>query len=215
MTAGAIPPQLLTRIDESPDPLFYLQPRFVHHIDDATIAALTSVYRERLPRGGELLDLMSSWVSHLPGEASYARVAGLGMNAAELAANPRLTDHVAHDLNADPTLPYESGSFDAVLIAVSVQYLVRPVEVFRQIHRVLRPGAEVLVAISHRIFPTKATALFRTAAPQDRPRLVEAYLRAAGGFDEPIVLDRSPETAQAADPLWVVVGRRTTAPTRR
>jgi SAM-dependent methyltransferase len=202
-----IAPQLLSRIDDSPDPLFYAQPRFVHHIDHATIEALTSLYRERLPAGAELLDLMSSWVSHLPPEARYSRVAGLGMNHAELTANSQLTDRVVHDLNANPVLPYETSSFDAVLLAVSVQYLIRPIEIFREIGRVLRASGEALVAVSHRSFPSKAIALFRSAAATDRPQIVAAYFRAAGGFAEPILLDRSPPGPQPIDPLWVVAGR--------
>jgi len=207
-----IPPRLLSRADESPDPLFYVQPRFVTHIDAATIEALTSFYRERLPEGGDLLDLMSSWVSHLPAEARYARVAGLGMNEAELIANSQLSDHVVHDLNADPVLPYESLSFDSVLIAVSVQYLTRPIEVFREIRRVLRPAGEALVAVSHRIFPTKAIALFLSTPPAERPRIVASYFQAAGGFDEPALLDRSPKSPQPADPLWLIAARRGDTP---
>lgn len=211
MSSQAIAPPLLARVDEAPDPLFYQQPRFVTHIDAATIEALTSLYRERLPTGGDLLDLMSSWVSHLPPEARYARVAGLGMNADELEANPRLSENRVHDLNADPVLPYDSECFDAVLIAVSVQYLVHPVEVFREIRRVLRPGGEALVAVSHRIFPTKAIALFRAAPPLERPRIVARYCEAAGGFETPELLDRSPQRSQPTDPLWVVAARRTAA----
>ena len=208
MSPEGIPMRLLSRVDESPDPHFYRQPRLVHHIDDATIEALTQVYRERLPAGGEILDLMSSWVSHLPDEIAYSRVAGLGMNAEELGANPRLNDRVVHDLNANPTLPYPDTAFDAVTIAVSVQYLVRPVEVFAEIHRVLRPGGEALVAVSHRTFPTKAVALFRTLPPAERPRVVESYFARAGGFEEPVCIDRSPQCSPPADPLWVVTARR-------
>ena len=212
MRPPEIPPRLLSRADESPDPLFYVQPRFVTHIDAATIEALTSFYRERLPEGGDLLDLMSSWVSHLPAEARYARVAGLGMNEAELIANSQLSDHVVHDLNADPVLPYESLSFDSVLIAVSVQYLTRPIEVFREIRRVLRPAGEALVAVSHRIFPTKAIALFLSTPPAERPRIVASYFQAAGGFDEPALLDRSPKSPQPAAPLWLIAARRGDTP---
>ena len=211
MNRPEIPPPLLERVDEAPDPLFYQQPRFVTHIDAETIEALTSLYRERLPAGGDLLDLMSSWVSHLPPEARYARVAGLGMNAAELSANPRLSEHRVHDLNANPVLPYDSQCFDAVLIAVSVQYLVNPIDVFREIQRVLRPAGEALVAVSHRIFPTKAIALFRAAPPPERPRIVANYFQAAGGFETPELLDRSPQRPQPTDPLWVVAARRTPA----
>jgi len=119
----------------------------VNHIDDATIAALTDYYREVLPPGGAVLDLMSSWVSHLPADVALARVAGLGMNGEELAANPRLTEHCVHDLNTYPALPYVPESFDAVLCAVSVQYLTRPVEVFSEVCRVLRRGGVSIVAL--------------------------------------------------------------------
>jgi len=100
------PPESFRRLDESDDADFYAEQRLVTHIDDATIAALTQLYRERLPAGGAILDLMSSWVSHLPPEIGFARVAGLGMNRYELQQNPRLTDFVIHNLNATPELPY-------------------------------------------------------------------------------------------------------------
>jgi SAM-dependent methyltransferase len=208
VSAPLIPPHLLARLDESPDPLFYREPRFVTHIDDATIEALTSFYRERLPADAAVLDLMSSWVSHLPEEARYRRVAGLGMNHEELAANPRLTDYAVQDLNESPALAYEDQSFDAVLVAVSVQYLTRPVEVFAEIRRVLRPGGEALIAVSHRIFPTKAIALFRSLPPTERPRVVSTYFEHARGFEEPECIDRTPASERPVDPLWVVAARR-------
>jgi SAM-dependent methyltransferase len=200
-----LPPDLFRRLDESPDADFYAVPRFVTHIDDATIAALTALYRERIPAGGHVLDLMSSWVSHLPADVEYGRVAGLGMNAEELARNPRLTERVVQDLNVTPALPWEDGVFDAVLNAVSVQYLIRPVEVFAEVRRVLRPGGVHVVATSHRMFPTKAIAGWHVLKPADRLRLVCRYIELAGGYDDPRVLDRSPRDA---DPLWVVLASR-------
>lgn len=206
MNEEALPPRLMERVDESPDPLFYAAPRFVSHIDDATIAALTQLYRERLAAGCHVLDLMSSWISHLPPDVEYGRVAGLGMNEAELRANPRLSDHAVKDLNREPALPYDDESFDAVLNAVSVQYLTRPVEVFAEVFRVLRPGGQYLVAVSHRTFPTKCVALFRSLPPRERPAAVARYALLAGGFDPPVLLDRSPPSAGGLlpDPLWVV-----------
>lgn len=199
------PAHFFRRQDESADDLFYGQPRFVTHIDDATIDALTALYREAIPPGADVLDLMSSWVSHLPDEIAYGRVAGLGMNAQELAHNPRLSDLVVHDLNRDHELPYADGSFDVVLNAVSIQYLTRPVPVFGSIRRVLRPGGLALVACSHRMFPTKAVAVWQSLPPADRIRLVGSYFALAGGFDEPAFIDRSPD---GADPLWVISARR-------
>jgi SAM-dependent methyltransferase len=193
------------RQDESDDAHFYSMPRFVVHIDAATIAALTQVYREILPVGGAVLDLMSSWVSHLPEEMQFARVAGLGMNAAELANNPRLTEHVVLDLNQNPQLPFEAASFDAIVNAVSIQYLTRPVDVFRSCARVLRQGGLYAVAMSHRCFPTKAIRAWHVLPFGERLNVVKEYFKSAGGYEEPILLDRSPEEA---DPLWVVVARR-------
>jgi SAM-dependent methyltransferase len=204
---ASLPGRTVERVDESPDPLFYREPRFVAHIDDATIAALTQLYRERLPAGCDVLDLMSSWISHLPADVEYGRVAGLGMNDAELRANERLSESVVHDLNAAPTLPFDDASFDAVLIAVSVQYLTRPVEVFEEIRRALRPDGQLLVAVSHRTFPTKCVALFRSLPPAERPSIVARYAELAGGFSPASLLDRSPPPSAGGrlpDPLWVV-----------
>ncbi len=197
------PEQFFQREDESADGSFYRHPRFVTHIDDQTIAALTGFYQEFLPAGSRVLDLMSSWISHLP-SGNYRRVAGLGMNEEELAANHRLTDHIVHDLNADPRLPYEDAAFDRAVIAVSVQYLVQPIKVFRDLRRVLAPGGGVAVALSHRCFPTKAVLAFRALSPNDRVRLAAAYLHRAG-FVDIVFADRSPPRD---DPLWIVSGMR-------
>ena len=102
-----LPDKFFVRQDETPDAEFYHHPRFVTHIDDAAIAAVTRLYREYFASDTDLLDLMSSWVSHLPADVAYRRVVGLGMNAAELRANPRLSAHVVQDLNAQPLLPFQ------------------------------------------------------------------------------------------------------------
>jgi len=200
-----LPRELFQRLDESPDENFYREPRLVTHIDDATIAALTEVYRELVPAGADILDLMSSWVSHLPAEVDYGRIVGLGMNRVELVENPRLTSFLVHDLNRCPELPFGDATFDAVLNAVSIQYLTRPVEVFASVARVLRAGGLSLVATSHRMFPTKAVAAWHSLGPGDRVRLIGTYFELAGGFEPPRLIDRSP---RGADPLWVVVARR-------
>ena len=200
-----LPANLVRRADESDDALFYGTPRLVTHIDDATIAALTDFYRETIPAESRLLDMMSSWVSHLPPETDYASVSGLGMNAQELENNPRLDARIVHDLNANPELPYADESFDFVLNAVSVQYLTQPIRVFQSVARVLRPGGYSLVAISHRLFPTKAIYAWQTIPPAERPGLVEAYFQRAGSFDSVETIDRSPTHA---DPLWVVRARK-------
>jgi len=196
--------ELFQRQDGSSDDLFYAFPRMVTHIDDATIQALTKFYREQLPVDGDVLDLMSSWVSHLPEELKLSRVTGLGMNTQELAANGRLSEKTVHDLNKDPELPYADGCFDAVLNAVSVQYLVNPVAVFTSIHRVLRPGGKSIVAMSHRCFPTKAIYAFHVMPGIQRMEFVGRCHELAG-FGEVRQIDRSPA---GADPLWIVVAQK-------
>lgn len=204
MPSNALKPELFRRIDESADADFYAVPRLVTHVDDATIAALTDYYRERLPSGGIILDLMSSWVSHLPSNVPFARVAGLGMNQVELQHNPRLDDRVVQDLNLRPELPYPDSTFDAVINAVSIQYLTRPIEVYTSVCRVLKPGGLALIATSHRCFPTKAIMAWHTLSPADRIQLIGTYLQ-QGGFDAIDFIDRSPRNA---DPMWIVTGRK-------
>lgn len=199
------PARAFDRVDEGPDAHFYSLPRMVVHIDTATIDALTAFYAEVFFSGADVLDLMSSWVSHLPDAPGLGRVAGLGMNAAELAANPALSESVVQDLNANQTLPYPDASFDFVVNAVSVQYLKRPFEVFAEIARVLKPGGRSIVAMSHRCFPTKAIRAFHVPGPAERFRIVESYHRRCGGFGAINALDRSP---RGADPLWIVVAER-------
>jgi SAM-dependent methyltransferase len=204
---ASFPPGFFDRLDETPDAGFYSLPRFVTHIDDATIAALTAYYGELLRPGADVLDLMSSWVSHLPPADALplGRVAGVGMNAEELAGNPRLTEWRVCDLNDDPRLPFADASFDFALCAVSIQYATRPVELFAELARVLRPGARAAIATSHRCFPTKAIRAWHVLPPAERLRTIAAYFSLAGGFAPAEVLDRSPA---GADPLWIVTSTR-------
>ncbi|CAA9568215.1 MAG: hypothetical protein AVDCRST_MAG86-1280 [uncultured Truepera sp.] len=200
-----LPRNAFRRQDESPDELFYRQPRFVTHIDDGAIGAVTQLYREFLPAGGAILDLMSSWVSHLPPEVSYRRVVGLGLNREELARNPRLERFVVQNLNTNPQLPFEDGAFDGADIAVSVDYLTDPVTVLRDLGRVLAPGAPVVITFSNRCFPTKAVAVWHTLSDPGRLELVEGYLQEAGNWEGIEGLDRSPN--RWGDPLYAVVAR--------
>jgi len=204
-----LPAAAFRRHDESPDADFYQFPRLVTHIDDAAIAAVTQLYREFFPRsGGVILDLMSSWVSHLPPEAEYARVVGLGMNAQELRANPHLDDFVVQDLNANPLLPFADAAFDGAGICVSIQYLTNPVAVLREAGRVLKPGARLVITFSNRCFPTKAVAVWQAlGGDEDHGRLVAHYLDAAGDWDQIQMFDRSPDPSRG-DPLLAVVGSR-------
>ena len=202
-----LPPGAFERVDDGDDLDFYAQPRLVTHIDDGAIGALTDFYRQLLPPGGDLLDLMSSWVSHLPADIAFGRVVGHGMNAAELAANPRLTERFVQDLNRQPVLPLADAGLDAAMICMGVQYLQQPLAVLRELARVLRPGAPLAVSFSNRCFPTKAVAVWRALDGVGHARLVEYYLGRAGF--ETIEIHGLNE-GRRGDPLTVVVGR--TAP---
>ncbi len=197
-----LPASAFAKADPSPDAGFYAWPRFVTHIDNGAMAAVTAAYRALLPQGGTILDLMSSWISHLPDEVVYAAVTGHGMNAEELAANPRLTRWFVQDLNASPALPLDNASHDAACLCVSVQYLQRPVDVFRDIARVLRPASPFVVSFSNRCFPTKAVAIWQRLSGPAQQELVAAYMRAAGFID----MKQRAHAPAASDPLWVVTG---------
>ncbi len=207
MPKEIMPPEWYRRSDEHDDADFYAAPRMVAHIDEIAIEATRDLYAEIIPPHAEVLDLMSSRYSHLPEprEERFNHVTGLGMNAAEMAANPQLDTFTVQDLNRDPRLPYEEESFDAVLCAVSVQYLQRPVAVFAAVARVLRPGGVVAITFSNRCFPTKAVAAWLNSTDEQHVILVREYLDAAGGFRDIAATIRNPKYG---DPLYAVVARR-------
>ena len=201
---GLLSPLAYAREDESSDSRFYEMPRKVVHIDDGAIAALGRLYADVLPADGRLLDLMSSWRSHLPSGSRAREVVGLGMNAEEMADNPQLTAHVVHDVNREARLPFGDAEFDGAMCAVSIQYVVHPLRLVREIRRILRPGAPFVVSFSNRCFPTKAIAVWLDTTDEQHVRLVQGYFAAAGGFDGVTVEDRSPGRG---DPLYAVWAR--------
>lgn len=200
-------PDFFRRIDDD-DELFYSTPRLVVHIDDGAIAKVGEIYAQRLPQGGALLDLMSSWRSHLPAEIRPARVVGLGMSRAEMENNPALTEIVTRNLNRAPRLPFDDGEFDAAVVTVSVQYLTRPIETFAEVGRVLKAGAPFIVTYSNRMFPTKAVAIWQNLDDHERSELVGRYFMESGAFENIDFIDKSKTTAPPSDPIWAVVGYR-------
>ena len=206
---ASFPPEYFERADPTADGHFYTTPRLVTHIDDGAIAVIGEVLGELLLPGATILDLMSSWKSHLPPEARPARVVGLGMNATELAANEQLDEWVVQDVNADPTLP-----FGAVIITVSIQYVVRPLSLFREIRRVLKPGEALIVIFSNRLFATKAVRVWYEQDDAGHIALVRAYFELAGGYEGVQLIDRSdpPQPGPHGrftprhDPIFVVLG---------
>jgi SAM-dependent methyltransferase len=196
------PPGFFDRADETTDSGFYRSPRFVTHIDDRAISAVSDLYDE-LGIAGTVLDLMSSWVSHF--RTPPARLIGVGMNAGELAANPAMAEHVVRDLNADPTLPFGDGTIDHAVCCVSVDYLVRPVELFAEVGRVLRPGGLFVNTFSNRCFPSKVIRGWLATDDATHVEIVKAYYRLSGAFSLAEGGLRNP--GRRGDPLYGVFAR--------
>jgi SAM-dependent methyltransferase len=197
------PPGFFERDDDACDSEFYRPSRLVTHIDDRAIAAVGALYTE-LGLDGDVLDLMSSWISHFAHPPRL--LVGLGMNAAELAANPMLSQYVVHDLNTDPTLPFPDASFDAATCCVSVDYLTNPITVFTEVGRVLRPGGPFVVTFSNRCFPSKAIHGWLGGDDETHVQIVHAYFAMSGGFGPVQAQLRTPPGT--GDPLYAVWASR-------
>lgn len=204
----AIDRHFFRRLDEGEDEFFYFEPRFVVHIDQAAIRTIGEIFESKLPKNGKILDLMSSWRSHLPDSMGRLRVVGLGLNRDEMADNPALSEIVVHNLNREPSLPFSKGEFDAAILTVSVQYLIHPVEVFAEVGRVLRAGAPFVVSFSNRMFPTKAVALWVHASEEERVSLVARYFHDAQCFEKIESMQGSQNRQRPGDPVHCLVGYR-------
>ena len=204
-------PEMFQRMDESDDPLFYAFPRKVVHIDEPAVAAVGQFLAATFAPHSVLLDLMSSWRSHLPPGFVKQRLVGLGLNAEEMADNPDLDEYVVQDLNADPRLPFAADYFDGAVVTVSIQYLTQPLAVFAEVRRVLKPGGPFVVLFSNRMFPTKAVRIWQVLRDERRAELVRAYFHYAEGYEEPVFHDLSPNPG-ISDPLYAVCARKSAAP---
>jgi SAM-dependent methyltransferase len=200
------PPGFFDRMDPSPDDTFYVPPRLVTHIDDRAVAAVGALYDE-LGVDGDVVDLMGSWVSHFTNAPRSLTV--LGMNAHELRQNPQAAHTVVHDLNRDPTLPFDDAAFDHAVCCVSVDYLVEPIAVFREVARVLRPGGQFVCTFSNRCFPTKVVRGWLEASDAQRCEIVSEYFRHATTEAvtwEPATV-RTCVRGGTSDPLYAVWSR--------
>jgi hypothetical protein len=209
-------PRAFDRKDPEPDDLFYQIDRFVHHMDDQARQILSDWYGSRLSSGGKLLDLMAAWTSHLPDDLIFSEVHGLGMNAKELAANPRLTGFSVQDLNRNPVLAFPDHYFDAAVCSLSVEYLIDPVRVLAETARVLKPGSRVAVSFSNRWFPEKNIRIWEDLHEFERLGLVLSWFRASGrykqlsthsfrGYPRPVD-DRYFPQFRLSDPVFGVTG---------
>ncbi|HLP90807.1 MAG TPA: class I SAM-dependent methyltransferase [Nostocaceae cyanobacterium] len=209
-------PNQRLKLDNTDDQLFYDYPRFVTHVDEGFIQQLTDLYRQRLKPNSHIFDMMSSWVSHLPEEIQFAHVEGHGLNAEELAKNPRFNHYFVQNINAHPQLPLPDQSFDAVLNCVSVQYIQYPEAVFTEIYRILKPGGVAIISFSNRMFFQKAIQVWRDASEPGRVELVKSYFTSISGFTAPEAIAHKstiPEFLQwlgisGGDPFYAVIAYR-------
>lgn len=209
-------PNQRTKLDDTDDMEFYSYPRFVTHVDEGFIQQLTDLYRDRLKPNTRILDMMSSWVSHLPEEMKFAHIEGHGLNEEELAQNPRFDGYFVQDLNKNPKLLLPNEDFDAVLNCVSVQYLQYPDAVFAEIYRILKPGGMAIISFSNRMFYQKAIAAWRDSSEASRVELVKSYFTSVPGFSSPEVITRQSSApnflqwmgAGGGDPFYAVIAHR-------
>ena len=209
-------PEQRSKLDDTNDLNFYDAPRLVTHVDPGFINRLTNLYRSQLKSDTRILDLMSSWVSHLPEEMKFAHVEGHGMNAEELAKNPRLDHYFVQDLNYNPKLSLEDADFDAVLITVSIQYLQYPEAVLSEIYRVLKTNGVVIISFSNRMFYQKAIAAWREGTDTERVNSVKKYFQSVDGYTQPEVIVHQPPLPgflqmlgmAGGDPFYAVTARK-------
>ena len=190
--------------DDSSDGGFYAAPRLVTHIDDHAIEVVGAVY-EQLDIQGRVLDLMSSWISHFSTEPEA--LIALGRNASELAVNEQARGAVVADLNRNQGLPFAASSFDSVVCCVSIDYLIRPLEVFDEVCRVLQPGGVFCCTFSNRCFPSKAIAGWLESSDQGHLQLVARYFQLVDGWAEPKV-GVAAAPGGGNDPLYAVWAQR-------
>lgn len=205
-------PEDFLRADQQDDGSFYAIPRFVYHIDEAAVSSLTQYYRKSIPPNSSILDICSSWVSHYPLEFPkiMKRISGTGMNALELKANDQLSDFAPKNLNIDYTLPYPDSTFDVVTCVVSIDYLIHPIEVLKEVHRVLKPGGKVIISQSNRCFPSKAIAMWLKMNDRQHLELINGYFQYAGGFGPREAYDITAEGGPPdyKDPTFVITAKK-------
>jgi len=201
------------KIDISDDEIFYQQPRFVHHLSDSFRNRLTKIYSEYLLKHHVILDLMSSWVSHLPSNTRYNKVIGHGMNEAELSSNKRLDNFWVQNLNRSQILPVEDSSIDVGLIVAGWQYLQYPEKVSLELSRIIKPDSFLIISFTNRAFWNKASNIWTYSSEEKRIEYVNSVLSDNGWRIEKIFNEKTHEdklfgflTAES-DPFFSVIAR--------
>ena len=202
-----------TKSDIFDDEIFYQQPRFVHHLSDSFRNRLTSLYSEYLLNHHIILDLMSSWVSHLPSNISYKKVIGHGMNEAELSSNERLDKFFVQNLNKKQNMPIEDSSVDVGLIVAGWQYLQYPEKVSLELSRVIKSDSLLIISFTNRAFWTKAPNIWTYSSEEKRIEYVTSVLTSNGWRIEKILNEKTQDKklfgfySSESDPFFSVIAR--------
>ena len=202
--------------DESNDELFYSMPRFVQHLDGGFRKELTNLYSDRIEAGTIILDLMSSWVSHLPASNNYKEVIGHGLNEQELKANKQLSSYWLQNLNVNQHLPLADCQIDTGLIVAGWQYLQKPEAVASELFRVVKPGGILIVSFSNRMFSSKAPLAWLESSDRERLNLISKVVRHQGWHIEELVSKETVDSgplkwfAGKGDPFFSVIARKPT-----
>ena len=202
-----------TKTDISDDEIFYQQPRFVHHLSDSFRNRLTSLYSEYILNHYIILDLMSSWVSHLPSNISYKKVIGHGMNEAELSSNERLDKFFVQNLNKKQNMPIEDSSVDVGLIVAGWQYLQYPEKVSLELSRVIKSDSLLIISFTNRAFWTKAPNIWTYSSEEKRIEYVTSVLTSNGWRIEKILNEKTQDKklfgfySSESDPFFSVIAR--------
>ena len=202
-----------TKTDISDDEIFYQQPRFVHHLSDSFRIRLTNLYSEYLLDHHVILDLMSSWVSHLPPNIRYKKVIGHGMNEAELSSNERLDRFFVQNLNKKQNMPIEDSSVDVGLIVAGWQYLQYPEKVSLELSRVIKSDSLLIISFTNRAFWTKAPNIWTYSSEEKRIEYVTSVLTSNGWRIEKILNEKTQDKklfgfySSESDPFFSVIAR--------
>ncbi len=207
------------RADEGSDSVFYANARFVSHLDEVALATVEQLIGSLVKQPAPvILDLMASWDSHIPDTIRPSKVVGLGLNHEELDTNPKLTETVIQDINANPRLPFPDNAFDIVLNTVSVDYITKPFDVFHEVARVLKPGGQFIVIFSNRMFPEKAVKIWRQSGDQERIIMVEDFFEDVPAFGKTSIFtsqgkprpqgDKYAEVSRYSDPVFAIYAHK-------
>ncbi len=197
--------------DNSDDSLFYSSPRFVHHLDQSFRSRLTQLYRDNIDQNSVILDLMSSWVSHLPKEIEYKKVIGHGMNREELSRNERLEKFWVQDLNINQKLPLDDNSVDTCLLVAAWQYLQYPEEISLELRRIIKPKGQLIVSFSNRAFWTKSPRIWVESSDRERIDYIMKILKISGWPSADFIVEQTkhasilPFLQTKGDPFFSVI----------